>query len=39
MVKKTKAWSMPDSDWEWLESHPNQSEVLRKAIALYRKQD
>lgn len=38
MVKKTKAWSMPDSDWEWLESQSNQSEVIRKAITQYRQQ-
>lgn len=36
MTKKNKAWSMPDEDWEWLESQSNQSEVLRHAIALYR---
>lgn len=38
MTKKNKAWSMPDSDWEWLEAQPNQSEVVREAIALYRQQ-
>jgi hypothetical protein len=33
MIKKNKAWSMPQTDWDWLESQPNQSEVLRNAIA------
>jgi hypothetical protein len=38
MTKKAKAWSMPDEDWEWLESQPNQSQAIRQAIALYRQQ-
>lgn len=38
LIKKNKAWSMPDPDWEWLEDQPNQSEILRQAIALYRQQ-
>ena len=36
MTKKNKAWSMPCSDWEWLEGQENQSDVIRRAIALYR---
>ena len=36
MTKRHKAWSMPTSDWEWLESQENQSDVIRRAIALYR---
>lgn len=36
MVKKNKAWSMSGEDWRWLESQPNQSEVLREAISLHR---
>lgn len=36
MIAKTKTWSQNALDWEWLESHPNQSEVLRQAIAYYR---
>lgn len=36
MAKKSKAWSMSAEDWVWLESQPNQSEAIRKAIALYR---
>jgi len=36
MDKKNKAWSMPIAEWEWLESQPNQSETLRRAIAFYR---
>lgn len=39
MIKKNKAWSMPDEDWDWLESQPNQSEVIRSAIALYRQKE
>lgn len=38
MTKKNKAWSMPDDDWQWLESQPNQSEIIRSAISLYRQQ-
>jgi len=38
MTKKNKAWSMPDADWEWLESQTNQSEIIRSAIAFYRQQ-
>lgn len=38
MTKKNKAWSMPDDDWQWLESQPNQSETIREAISLYRQQ-
>jgi hypothetical protein len=38
MLKKSKAWSMPDEDWKWLESQDNQSETLRQAIAFYRQQ-
>jgi len=38
MTKKNKAWSMPDDDWQWLESQPNQSEIIRSAIAFYRQQ-
>lgn len=37
MVKKNKAWSMPDEDWDWLESQSNQSEIIRRAIAQYRR--
>lgn len=33
MTKKSKAWSMPDDDWIRLESQPNQSEFIRRAIA------
>lgn len=33
MVKRGKKWSMPADHWEWLESQPNQSEVLRLAIS------
>jgi hypothetical protein len=33
MTKKNKAWSMPDEDWIRLESQPNQSEFIRRAIA------
>jgi len=36
MVKKAKAWSMPQSDWDWLESQSNQAETIRDAIAMYR---
>jgi hypothetical protein len=36
LVKDCKKWSMPQSDWDWLESQPNQSEILREAIAQYR---
>lgn len=36
MVKKNKAWSMPETDWQWLESQSNQSEIIRDAIAHYR---
>ena len=36
MTKRHKAWSMPTPDWEWLESQENQSDVIRRAIALYR---
>ena len=32
MVKRNKAWSMPKQNWDWLESQPNQSQTLRKAI-------
>ena len=39
MKRKHKAWSMPEDDWDWLESQPNQSEIIRKAIALYRQQN
>jgi hypothetical protein len=33
MVKRSKAWSMPQSDWDWLEKQDNQAAVLRQAIA------
>ena len=36
LTKRNKAWSMPSEDWEWLESQPNQSQVIRQAIAEYR---
>lgn len=36
MAKKSKAWSMSENDWQWLESQPNQSRVLREAIRQYR---
>lgn len=35
MVKKTKSWSFPQADWDWIESQPNQNEVMRQAIAHY----
>lgn len=38
MVKKTKSWSLPPDLWRWLEGHDNQSEVIRKALSLFRKQ-
>ena len=38
MTKKSKAWSMTEEDWQWLESQANQSETIRKAIALLRHQ-
>jgi hypothetical protein len=36
LTKNCKRWSMPQSDWDWLELQPNQSETLRRAIAYYR---
>jgi hypothetical protein len=38
MVKKNKAWSMPEADWQWLETQSNQSKVLRDAIANKKKE-
>jgi hypothetical protein len=34
MVKKNKAWSMPQEMWDWLEAQPNQSQALREAMQL-----
>lgn len=38
MVKKNKAWSMPEADWQWLKNQSNQSEILRTAIANKKKE-
>ncbi len=37
MRQKQLKIALPAEDMEWLESQPNQSEAIRKAIAHYRK--
>lgn len=36
MSQKQVKIALPPADMEWLESQPNQSEAIRKAIAYYR---